>query len=188
MTAARRTLVVDADVGAASGIARRPPAPECLRALQTILEVRLRVAFTPQLRAEWKSHASRQAKRWLKQMHGRKLVLRALSPSDSSVLRPGGALANLDAVIDRQFTAPGERVAVRKDIHLVSAAVECIAPVLSRDDRARRRFAGLCGMCRGLRTVEWANPSSANEKVVGWLARGAPVESGRRLATSGSKR
>ncbi len=182
----RRVMVVDADVAMAAGTGHRPPAPECLRILTTILSVCHRVAFTPELRDEWKRRASRQAKRWRKQMFGRKKVVDASSPTKAPAMRSDGALAGLEKAIDRRFPCEKERDEVRKDLHLVCAAVECGAAVISNDDTARQRFRRLAQDCRRLGSVEWANPSCPTENVDAWLHAGAPPEPGWRLAAGGS--
>lgn len=182
----RRVMVVDADVAMAAGRGHRPPVPECLRILTTILSVCHRVAFTPELREEWKRHASRQARRWLKQMVGRKKLVDASSPTKARAMRSDGTLAGLEKAIDRRFPRDEERDEVRKDLHLVCAAVECGAAVISNDDTARRRLRQLAHDCRPLGSVEWVNPSCPAENVDAWLHKGAPVEPGRLLAAGGS--
>ncbi len=182
----RRVMVVDANVAMAAGTGHRPPAPECLRTLTTILSVCHRVAFTPQLWDEWKRRASRQAKGWQRQMVGRKKVVAASSPTEAPAMRSDGELAGLEKAIDRRFPCEKERAEVRKDLHLVCAAVECCAPVISNDDTARRRFHRLAQDCRRLGSVEWTNPSCPAENVDAWLDEGAPVEPGRLLAAGGS--
>lgn len=67
-----------------------------------------------------------------------------------------------------------------KDIHLVSAASFADGVVLSCDDAARRAFA-LLGALPAVRALLWANPEKQGDRLVDWLARGAPDEQEFRL-------
>jgi len=178
---ASRLFVVDADVLRASGKGERPPAPECLQTLNTILRVCHRVAISPAIQKQWKEHASQAARRWWRQMLVRKKVVPVADAEVERCIAPDGAAAGLQRSIDRHFGEGDERTEVLGDVLLVTAALAAQAAILSNDRKARRRFRTVARTCRALRTVEWSIPPEAADDVVPWLERGAPVEPRRQL-------
>jgi predicted nucleic acid-binding protein len=167
---ARRRFVVDADVARASGKGR-PPAPACLDVLETLLRVCHRLALPQLLADEWNRHASRQGRRWLKQMQNRRKV-------DKLELRRIDEIRGRLASLAR---GPADERAMIKDAHLVATAVEYRARVLSLNDADRDRFRAAAQQFGDLGLVLWANPSREEEKVGAWLEGGAPDEALRRL-------
>ncbi|MBI5489045.1 MAG: hypothetical protein HY905_17050 [Deltaproteobacteria bacterium] len=178
---ASHLFVVDADVLQASGTSERPPAPECLRTLNTILTVCHRVAVSPAIQKQWNEHASQAARRWWRQMLVRRKVVPLAAEDVEKCIAPGGAAAGLQRSIDRHFGEGDERDESLRDVLLVTAAVAAQAAILSNDRKARRRFRTVAQTCAALRTVEWSNPCEDADEVVPWLERGAPMEKGRQL-------
>jgi hypothetical protein len=70
---------------------------------------------------------------------------------------------------------------IRKDLHLVYAALETASPVASRDSAIRRRLATALPRAPELRDLVWINPTDANAQPIEWLNRGAPLEGERML-------
>jgi hypothetical protein len=66
---------------------------------------------------------------------------------------------------------------MRKDVHLLEAAISTDNRIASEDDTARGFFRGI----RHARAVLWINPALEEEGAVEWLGRGARIESRRQL-------
>jgi hypothetical protein len=110
-------------------------------------------------------------------MFGRKKVVR-------------GELKQLAPLADRlaRFAGnEGEEAEVRKDTHLVAAALEGRLPVISLDDRMRRFLVRCLRDVPHLGVITWVNPLHPEEDILAWLERGALDEVERQLqgATQG---
>ncbi len=66
--------------------------------------------------------------------------------------------------------------AIRKDLHLVYAALETAGPVASGNVAIRRRLAVAAPKAPELRDLVWLNPAHALAQAIEWLNRGAPLE------------
>ncbi|MSQ28786.1 MAG: hypothetical protein EXR51_11735 [Dehalococcoidia bacterium] len=56
-----------------------------------------------------------------------------------------------------------------KDVHLIEAALETSAVVLSLDGSAEQLFRRLAETCAIVCPVQWAHPVTDHERVHGWL-------------------
>ncbi len=70
---------------------------------------------------------------------------------------------------------------MKKDLHLVSAAMATDERVLSDDDKVRAHLSKIAADVPPLARVHWADPSEP--ACLPWLARGAPEEQGLQLAS-----
>lgn len=173
-----KRLVIDASVVRASGGegATFPTSKYCRDFLSTVLKVCHRAAMTPQLRAEWKRHMSRFARKWRVRMEGGKKV-EHLSVPRNDLLRN-----RLDEVIGN----PARRDAALKDMHLIEAALATDRLVASLDETARAILSSAAPELRDLAAILWVNPSRPDERVISWLENGAPAQESRRLRASSS--
>jgi len=167
---AGKALVIDADVARASGEAggRSRRSREFLLAVR---DHRHQLVMTQRLREEWRRHQSRFSRRWQTQMYGRKLV--CFTDQDETV----GLEERLLKLVDQST----ERVAMRKDVHLVEAAWVTGRRIASFDEKARDLFHRAADRAAELRKISWVNPERQEEKPIRWLQEGAPDEAGRRL-------
>lgn len=148
MPAKKLEVVVDADVARSSGETEHPISSSCRRALNLISENQHYFVACPQVRAEWRKHASGFAKRWLASMIARKRVAFISASPDYAT-----ALAKIDMDEKKKGVA-------QKDAHLVDAARAKGLFVTSRDDAARtsiRDISELSDLCHG---IAWVNPVS----------------------------
>ncbi|HET7505735.1 MAG TPA: hypothetical protein VFK02_32165 [Kofleriaceae bacterium] len=160
---ASQLIVVDADVlrGASSTDGGPPAGARCRRALQDILTICHRAVVSPDLENEYNRHASNYGMRWRAAMaHRGKLVP---TPATETGRARGWKQS-------KHFTTT-ERAVVDKDLHLVLAAWETKAVVLSGDDRVRGLFARL----PDLADLGWAR--IADDDLYNWLRNGAPADS-----------
>lgn len=163
-----RLLVVDASVVRAAGSidAVHPDAMHCRDILQTILEVCHRVHVTTELREEWKSHASRFARLWLRSMYSRKKVVDAAAVGATSL----GA-----EVAGAAYLSDAEKEALFKDRHLVEAASAADKVVLSLDGRTGAILRKIAEHYGGLTDHLWIDPTKDFAETSAWLAeRGKP--------------
>lgn len=84
----------------------------------------------------------------------------------------------LEAERDRSAAA-----AMKKDCHLLEAALSTDQCIISLDDKARNHFRRLCSRLPEIRSICWVNPCTPEEKAVAWLEAGAPAERVRLLGS-----
>jgi len=65
---------------------------------------------------------------------------------------------------------------IRKDLHLVYAALDAAGPVASGDRAIRRRLAVAVPKAPELRDLVWIDPAAADARIIEWLNQGAPPE------------
>jgi hypothetical protein len=70
---------------------------------------------------------------------------------------------------------------MRKDYHLLEAAIATDHSVVSLDETVRVLFASAAGSIVALKNVVWVNPDKAGEKSIDWLERNAKPERKRML-------
>ncbi len=91
-----------------------------------------------------------------------------------------------DASLDRKLAraARGNKLAaMRKDLHLIEAALATDLTVVARDDEVRGLFAKASGRVSELKDIVWVNPDKADESPLTWLKNGAKAESRRKLGS-----
>jgi len=158
---ASQLIVVDATIlrGASSTDGGPPEGARCRSVLQAILEICHRAVVPPALADEYDRHASRYGQRWRAAMARRGKVL------DTPARETGRARGWMQG---KHFTT-AERAVVVKDLHLVLAAWEKGAVILSGDNKARSLFARLSDLA----TIGWAQVGARG--VEAWLRGGAPA-------------
>jgi hypothetical protein len=166
-----KRLVIDASVARAAGMTEHPTSRACRQALQAILVVCHRIAVTQGLADEWKNHRSRYFVSWRASMTARKKVV-WVEPRWEDELR---------AAIDEHDCSEASRREMRKDVHLISAALGSDRIVIPLDDSARGLFGTLANDEATLRDIAWINPARTQEGPVDWLQRGASREAKRCL-------
>jgi hypothetical protein len=127
-----------------------------------MLSICHRAVFSTDLLKEWRRHESGFARLWRVQMVSRRKEVR---PPEEEGVDLGDAIA---------AGAPNERVAdlLRKDLHLVSAALKTDRVIITLDDRAQEAYGHLSETLPTLKRVKWLDPSRAYGEVLGWLRGG----------------
>jgi len=147
-----RRLVVDASVAGAAGgrTAAAPTATRCRDFLETLRqETRCRIVLPPKLNEEWEGHMTPFASRWLKAMARRGRVVIDDVPLSNKMRR------EIERVAARKRS---EVDALRKDFHLVEAAIAHDRTVVSLDELVRRLFKAAALSVTAIKKVVWVNP------------------------------
>lgn len=140
-------MVVDASVARSAGTTDHPTSKACRDYLTQILTICHRIAYTHDIRQEWRRHKSEFALKWLRSMWAKKKVLDDIRPSPTGL--------KLDDFPDR------EREAVAKDLCLLEAALSADRFIVTRDERLKQALAVTSDGRRLLRSITWVNPETA---------------------------
>ena len=170
-----KRLVIDADVARASGseTATHPRAEHCRDFLSAILSLSHRIVMTEQINNEWKNHQSRFARRWRVSMDARKKIDR-INPSEDE---------ELQTKITTTTNNENEIEALRKDFHLLQAALATDQTIVSLDETVRQLFKRASQQVGEIRNIIWINPDrTTEEQPITWLQNGAPPEPHRQLS------
>jgi hypothetical protein len=177
-----KLLVIDASVLKASGDenAIYPTSKHCYQFLQNVLEICHRAVLTRALETEWNNHTSRFGQAWRGKMERRGKLIRIKSLEDSD-LRAKIYMA--DILLEN--LTENQRSQVKKDIHLIEAALATDKIVVSLDDNTARRFFTLAAQgveeLSELKAIAWINPDKPEESSIAWLKGGANPEPERLL-------
>ena len=126
--------------------------------------------MTPGILHEWKTHRSKFARTWQSTMTAkRKTVTMNVEPDQS-----------LRSKIDSSSQGAAQQ-AMRKDVHLIEAALATDRTVFSLDDTARASFGALSGFTGVLKSVNWINPTEEPSRVSHWLRHSARAPKSWRL-------
>jgi len=169
-----KRLVIDADVLHAAGDVKaiHPTAKHCHDFLEAVLDICHCAVRTPAIYEEWHRHCSRFARLWMRRMFSRGKVAKIQTDVvDRQVLHDVEKTVNSDGEID----------AVRKDIHLIHAALAADRSIVSCDETARRLFGDASSAVPDLSPIVWVNPDREEEKPIQWLKDGAEAEPDRML-------
>jgi len=169
-----KRLVVNASVARAAGGkgATASVSINCTEFLETFRdECPHHIVMTPELSEEWNAHQSNFAARWLKSMIARKRFNYIAPLQDTA----------LSDKIDTTATGETDIEALRKDFHLLHAALATDQTVISLDETIRRLFGRASQQVGEIRNIIWVNPDKAEEQPIVWLQNGAPPEAHRRL-------
>lgn len=160
---ASRLIVVDADVlrGASSTDGGPPAGARCRRVLHAMLCICHRAVVSRALEEEYSRHASGYGQRWRA----------AMARRDKTVTTSAEETGRARGWKQSEHFNKSERAVVEKDLHLVLAAWEKNAVVLSGDDKARALFSRLSDLAE----LGWAQ--IADDCVDEWLRDGAPAKS-----------
>ena len=159
-----KRLVIDADVARACGgkTAKHPVSKGCRDFLLAVLEVCHRLVMTPEIRNEWKRHASSFSRGWQVSMWARKKVVRPAGVPGLRLRERIGAL-QIDA---------GCQQAMLKDAHLLEAALGADLIVVSKDNEVRTLFGKAVKNIAEIGPIVWVNPvEETNARK--WLEDGA---------------
>ena len=169
-----RRLVIDASVAGAAGgkTATAPTSTNCRDFLLAVRRVRCLVVMTPQLSREWDDHKSLFARTWLTAMTTRRAVI-FLDIEASNKLR---------REIERAVAPRAKELkAMRKDYHLLEAAMVTDQNVISLDEIVRALFDRAAVSVVALKNIVWVNPDRDAEEPIGWLNKNARPERKRML-------
>ena len=170
-----KRLIIDADVARASGSERatHPRAARCRDFLNAVLSLSHRMVMTEQINNEWKNHQSGFARRWRVSMDARKKIDRIDPPENAEIQTKVTTTTNNEDEIE----------ALRKDFHLLQAALATDQTVISLDETVRGLFKQASQQVGEIRGIIWVNPDRATEEYpIEWLQNGAPPEPHRQLS------
>ncbi len=165
-----KRLVVDANVlrGASSTAGGETPGSICRELLNTIYAICHQAVVSTALREEYDRHASRFAVRWLKAMTSKGKVIPVEARETGRARRWAKDAAQIGERAGREL---------RKDLHLVLAALETDQIVVSAETRSRDLLERVMG--RDEPPLGWALVAP---DTIDWLRDGAPLEAVRVLA------
>jgi len=83
--------------------------------------------------------------------------------------------------IEGAAATPKKMTALRKDFHLIEAALANDLSVVSLDEIVRRLFKAAAPAVAAIQKVVWVNPAVPAERPIEWLVKGARAESARML-------
>lgn len=178
---AARRLVIDASVAGAAGgkTATAPTSTNCRDFLLAVRGEHYLVILTPQLRREWDDHKSTFARTWLTAMTTRGAVI-FLDIKASNKLR-----REIERVVAPRAA---ELKAMRKDFHLLEAALATDQNIVSLDEIVRALFGRAAVNVVALKNIVWVNPDKAAEEPIAWLEKNAKPERKRMLGFRAQRR
>lgn len=166
-------LVIDTDVAQAAGNKNsvHPTGQRCRDFLMAVRDNHLLFVMTPEIKKEWNKHQSNFARKWRRSMISRKQFCN-INPASYQTL--------LDRLED-DSVSKNQMAAMKKDWHVVEAALETDRTVASKESIVRELFAKACGRVAELQAIVWVNPDQPEEGPIEWLERGAPPDEHRKL-------
>ncbi len=171
-----KRLVIDTDVAQASGDedATDPRAIHCRDFLKEVRSQNHRVVMTRKISDEWKRHRSGFAHEWKVSMYARRKIDRINPPEH----------VELQDKVTNTTNNENEIEALRKDFHLLQAALVTDQTIISLDETVRGLFKRASQQVGEIRDIIWVNPDrTTEEQPITWLQNGAPSEAHRRLST-----
>ena len=175
-----KSIVVDASVARAANdkVQKVPPNPPataywpllCAQFLKGMLEGRYIAVFSETQNEEWNKHRSAYSAKWLLGMTSRKQI-RYVRYTDPL----------LETKAQATQTSDKEKNAMKKDFHLIEAALASGQAIVSLDDTARGLFSQVAKSVSELRKIVWGNPGKPDEELLQWLQCSAPAEAKRQL-------
>lgn len=175
-------IVVDASVAHAAGTTAFPTSRHCREFLYSLRDTdKCQCVFTPELRDEWKKHASLLSAKWRASMYSRKRVI-DLAASENNPLREQlNHCAESIAGGGQEARRIKIASALAKDAHLVEAAAQAGNRVASLDDTVRN-YLRVCALAHtSLKRIVWVNPDNTGEEASFWVQSGAPLDRQRML-------
>jgi len=177
----RKVLVVDASVGRAARnkSSQNQVARSCIQTLETIRKGHYAIAMSEEIENEWsgiRKNISFYASKWLVLMERRGRVA-ILEGTIDLILREN----ILEATIN-----PSIKIAIRKDVHLLEAALATDSIIVCRDKKCRKYFQQAAKKVDVIKPIHWTNPELPKDDTITWLQSGAPVEAKRQLGYGGN--
>lgn len=170
-----KVLVIDTCVARASGQqdATHHMSKSCRTFLNTVIAIPHYVVMTPELRAEWRRHASRFSRTWLVSMERKGKVKNIETPLNSELREKLRNFALNEALNVDQ---------ILKDVHLLEASMSVGQRIVSYERYVRRQYAKAAqGKLPELRPIMWVDPCIDSENPLTWLQSGAGIENPRTL-------
>jgi hypothetical protein len=157
-----KRLVIDACVAQSAGETDHPISSCCRRCLIEVERCGHHLVMSPDISVEWKKHGSNFATRWRASMVARRRV----------VWLPHPLIEALRESIER-IEPVRCRPVVRKDIHLIEAALASDRTVISRDTEALQCMRAFANIAARMQNVMWICPVVNADRIAVWLRRGA---------------
>lgn len=169
-------IVIDADIAHAAGgeDAAHLTSQRCRDTLKTVRVAGHNLTMTPEIIREWNDHQSGFARLWRVQMESEDRICSPNVVTDIALLNK----------IEHTAADAGVLRALRKDFHLIEAALATNKTVISLEHRARLHFRNACHAVEEICTVVWVNPNILEEDCLTWLTNGAEPEEQRQLGFS----
>lgn len=169
-------LVIDASVARSAGSvnALDTLSITCRHLLIAIRSRHRVLVMAPEISKEWRKHASRFAIEWWSSMVAARKV-------DYIRLDEWADLwAEIESCIsEKGIVSKGQLPGMRKDFHLVRAALQTDKTIISTDNKARRPYSRACARVEQLRDIIWWDAKS--DKVAEWIQGGALLATARHL-------
>lgn len=174
-----QSLVIDASVARAAGPedAVHPTAKHCRDFLLAVLDICHRAIFSEAIAEEWKEHQSSFARQWRRSMFARKKIDRIDVPQNIALRQQ----------LEEATPHEKQRNAIRKDAHLVEAALTQGMRVVALDETVRNLFRTAAASGGDLRQVCWVNPDREDDDSLEWIQAGAVAEDSRMLGHSAAE-
>ena len=170
-----KQLVVNASVARAAGgvEATASVSINCTEFLETFRDkCPHHVVMTPELSKEWNTHQSNFAATWRTSMIARKRF---------DYIKPS-VNRGLHDKIEQTATHENEIEGMRKDFHLLEAALTTDQTIISLDETVRQCFAQAAQRVGEIQNIVWVNPDhKEEEEPLVWLQNGAQPEDHRQL-------
>ena len=166
MTARLKILVIDASIARAAGgkDAQHPDSVNAREFLRAVHDVGHKLGMTSAIRAEWDRHQSNFSLQWRKTMVARKRFVARAVPEDKSLRNE----------IDVLPASASDRGAMKKDCHLLEAALAFDKRIASKDDTVHQLFKTSATRVTKIRHLIWVNPLTEADTIQRWLKQGAP--------------
>jgi hypothetical protein len=166
-----RRLVIDACIAGSAGLSEHPVSSSCRAFLEAVRKLGHHVVFSSELSEEWHDHQSGFALRWRSSMVARKKVV-WVDPVECAPVR---------VEIERLDVTDRRRAEIKKDVHLIEAALPADQTITSSDESARAPYREIASRVSAIRHLIWVNPTREDEQSIPWLEQGAPAQRSRRL-------
>lgn len=164
-------LVIDANIAHSAGTSEVPSSRYSRECLNAVLDFKHIAVFSSQLREEWREHSSSYARKWRRSMTARKRIENAEGEEFAPHLDSACACLDQDVWKD----------ALRKDFHLVQAALASDQTILSNERNFPQYVAIACRTVRVLSALYYANPVIERDVCRLWITAGAEKVPDRRI-------
>lgn len=162
-----KRLVIDTDILVATSNRPNKRATLCRDILSSTLNICHKMVLTDRIEEEHRDKMfHRWVRLWLLKMNdkGKLVPQKELSASKPRNLRPS---------IDNSSLSKNAKERMRKDEHLIEAALWTDKRILSFD-KVRDDFARLSETVDRIKPIIWLNPEKQTDECMNWLSDGAP--------------
>ena len=156
-------LVIDANIALSAGSSDVPMSLYSRKCLMAVRDREHVAVFSQQLLEEWKEHASLVSRRWWKSMAAR----RRIEKVEGEEFAPH---------LDRACACLSEdkwKEDLRKDFHLVRAALAADQTILSNESNFPEYLAIAAHTVNVLSALYYGNPATEGEPCIEWIKAGA---------------